>query len=383
MSDEPKRPTPEELLERYGLAMRGQAHEHGRLRVYLGAAPGVGTTYAMLNEGRRLMTEGRDVVVGFVETHGRAETAAQLGDLEVVPRRNVTYRGVVVEEMDTEAILRRKPGVVLVDELAHTNAPGSPREKRWEDVEVLRRAGVDVITTVNVQHLESLNDVVESITGIEVRETLPDRVLEGATEVQLVDLPVPALLERLEQGKVYPPQRARQATQHFFREGNLTALRELALRRTAAGVDESLERYMREHEIPDVWPASERVLVLFDDGLAAGTVLRNAWRLSSALRGELLAVAVAPPGGLERLPIERRTALQRNLSLAEDLGAVVRVVEGASPVEAVADLCLAENVNIVVLGHEVRRGWRAWFGRTTADHLFDLLENVDVYLVEA
>ena len=214
----------------------------------------MGKTYAMLNEGRRLKADGYDVVAGFVESHGRAETEAQIGDLEVVPRLRIPYRGVIVEEMDTEAILARKPQIVLVDELAHTNAPGSPRAKRFEDVEVLRDAGIDVITTVNIQHLEGLQDVVAGITGVEVRETLPDRVLEDA-DVQLVDLPTEALIERLRQGKVYPPQRAQQALQHFFRPGNLTALREMALRRTAEGVEDALTDYMHEHRIDDIWPA--------------------------------------------------------------------------------------------------------------------------------
>src|SRR5262245_30560362 len=194
---EPARPDPEDLLRRYGFAMRREAHGRGRLRVYLGFAPGVGKTYTMLQEGRRLKAAGHDVVVGLVETHGRAETEAQLGDLEVIPRKRIDYRGVELEEMDTEAILRRKPEIVLVDELAHTNAPGSPRQKRWEDVEVLRDAGIHVIATLNIQHLESLNDVVASITGVHVRETIPDQILDGATEVQLVDLPVEGLLERL------------------------------------------------------------------------------------------------------------------------------------------------------------------------------------------
>jgi two-component system sensor histidine kinase KdpD len=240
---EPERPDPDDLLRRYGFAVRTQEGGRGRLRVYLGAAPGVGKTYTMLQEGRRLKAGGHDVVVGLIETHGRAETAAQIGDLEVIPRQQIDYRGVAIEEMDTETILRRKPEIVLVDELAHTNAPGSARQKRWEDVEVLRNAGIDVIATLNIQHLESLNDVVASITGVEVRETIPDQILDGATEVQLVDLPIEGLLERLEQGKIYPPERARQALQNFFRAGNLTALRELALRSTAAGVDERLESY--------------------------------------------------------------------------------------------------------------------------------------------
>jgi two-component system sensor histidine kinase KdpD len=354
----------------------------GRLRVYLGAAPGVGKTYAMLTEGRRLKRDGRDVVVGYVEDHGRAETGEQIGDLEVIPRRLVAYRGVAVEEMDTDAILRRNPEIALVDELAHTNAPGSPREKRWEDVEILRRAGIDVITTVNVQHLEGLNDVVESITGIAVRETLPDRMLEGATEVQLIDLPVPALIERLAQGKIYPPHRARQAMDHFFREGNLTALRELALRRTAAGVDEALTGYMHDHEIEEVWPAAERIVVLIDHRLSAGTVLRNAWRLAGALRGELLVVACVPPGGVAALAPERREGLDRNLRLAEDLGAEVRVVETNEVAPAIASLVKGENASLVVIGHRREGRWRRLFSESLADRLIHLLENVDVHLVE-
>ena len=226
---ETKRPTPEQLLERYGYAIRSGEKRRGRLRVYLGAAPGVGKTYAMLLEGRRLRSEGRDVVVGFVETHGRDETEAQIDGLEVIPRRTIEYRGVAVEEMDTDATIRRKPEIALVDELAHTNVPGSRHAKRYEDIEAIRDAGIDVISTVNIQHLESLNDVVESITGVEVRETIPDKILDGATEVQLIDLPVTGLIERLEQGKIYPRARAQQALENFFREGNLAALRELAL----------------------------------------------------------------------------------------------------------------------------------------------------------
>jgi two-component system sensor histidine kinase KdpD len=379
---EPERPDPEDLLRRYGFAMRQKEHTRGRLRVYLGAAPGVGKTYTMLQEGRRLQAAEHDVVVGIVETHGRAETEAQLGDLEVFPRNRIDYRGVAVEEMDTEAILRRRPEIVLVDELAHTNAPGSPREKRWEDVEVLRDAGIDVIATLNIQHLESLNDVVSSITGVRVRETLPDKVLDGATEVQVVDLPVEGLLERLEQGKIYPPERARQALQNYFRAGNLTALRELALRSTAAGVDERLEDYMREHAIEAVWPAAERIVVLVTEHPAIGQVIRRAWRLADALRGELLAVAVVPPGGLDALPEERRAALRRAFDLAEDLGAVPRVIEGERAATALVKLLHDENVSTVVLGHTPVSGWRRLTSKPLADELLELVDNVAIQLVE-
>ncbi len=379
---EPERPDPDDLLRRYGYAMRKQDLARGRLRVFLGAAPGVGKTYAMLHDGHRLKAEGRDVVVGLVETHGRADTEAQIGDLEIIPRLQIPYRGVIVEEMDTEAVLRRKPAAVLVDELAHTNAPGSPREKRWEDVEVLRDAGIDVLATLNIQHLESLNDVVESITGVRVRETVPDQVLDGATEVQLVDLPVEGLIERLEQGKVYPPGRARQALESFFREGNLTALRELALRRTAAGVDERLESYMREHAIEAVWPAAERIAVLITDHPAIGQVIRRAWRLADGLRAELIAVVVVPPGGIEALPEERRHAIQRALELAEDLGASPRILEGERVAPVLATLVHDENVSTVVLGHVPASGWRRLIGKPLAEELLTMVDNVAIQLVE-
>ena len=380
--DEPKRPTPEELLRRYGLAMRKQEHVRGHLRIFLGAAPGVGKTFAMLNDARRIAQSGRDVVVGFVETHGRAETEAQIGDLEVIPRLRVPYRGVIVEEMDTEAVLRRSPEIALVDELAHTNAPGSPTQKRYEDVEHLLDAGIDVVTTLNIQHLEGLQDVIEGITGIDVRETVPDRVLDEASEVQLIDLPADQLIERLEQGKVYPQDQARQALENFFRAGNLNALRELALRRTAAGVDEQLESYMREHEIADVWPASERVVVLVDDTISAGTVLRNAWRLASALRADLIALTVQPPGGNAPGGPERPTGLDRNVRLAEDLGARVESVTSRSTAEALAAVAKRENASIVVIGYRPNSWWRRVTRQSMVDRLLHELENVDVYVVE-
>jgi two-component system sensor histidine kinase KdpD len=379
---EPERPDPEDLLRRYGFAMRKQEHTRGRLRVFLGFAPGVGKTYAMLHDGHRLKAEGRDVVVGLVETHGRPDTEAQIGDLEVVPRLRIPYRGVIVEEMDTAAVLHRKPDVVLVDELAHTNAPGSPREKRWEDVEILRDAGIDVLSTLNIQHLEGLNDVVESITGVRVRETVPDQILDGATEVQLVDLPTEGLIERLEQGKVYPPGRARQALESFFREGNLTALRELALRRTAAGVDERLESYMREHEIEAVWPAAERIVVLVTDHPAIGQVIRRAWRLADGLRAELVAVAVVPIDGIDSLPEKQRGELRRALDLAEDLGATTRIVEGERIAPVLASLVQEENASTIVLGHTPASGWRRFVGKSLVDELMALVDNVAIQLVE-
>src|SRR5260221_11924207 len=260
--------------------MDSQQRGRGRLRVYLGAVAGAGKTYAMLTEGHHRESEGTDVVVGYVETHKRPQTQAQLGDLEVVPRKQVTYRGVTLEEMDTDAIIARHPQLVLVVELAHTNAPGSIHTKRYQDVEDLLAAGIDVSTTLNIQHLESLNDQVASITGVRVRETLPDRILDQAEEVELIDISPHALRQRMRNGNIYPPGRIDAALDNFFREGNLTALRELALRRTAEKTEEQLQEYMTEHGITEIWPASERVLVGLEARPHTREVIRDAWRLA-------------------------------------------------------------------------------------------------------
>ncbi len=258
---EPLRPAAVEALRKL---QADEPPKRGRLRIYLGMAPGVGKTFAMLNEGRRRKARGTDVVVGFVETYNRPNTAAQLGDLEIVPRKKIQYRGVTLEEMDADAVIARRPQVVLVDELAHTNAPGSKHEKRWQDVEDILNAGITVIGTVNIQHLESLADIVETITGVKVRERLPDRVVDEADEVELVDMSPQALRQRIKHGNVYPADRAQRALHEFFREGNLTALRELALRKVSTAVEEDLEEYMREHQIDAIWPAGEAVMVCVD-----------------------------------------------------------------------------------------------------------------------
>ena len=242
----------------------------GKLRVFLGAAPGVGKTYAMLEEGHRHAVEGIDVAVGLVETHGRTDTAALIDGLEVLPRRTVTYRGNTFEEMDLDAVLSRKPDIALIDELAHTNVPGSGHEKRWEDVEVLLAAGIDVITTLNIQHLESMNDVVTAITGVVQRETIPDEVVRRADEIEMVDLTQEGIRERMAAGKIYPAERIDAALANFFRPGNLGALRELALSWTADRVDEALERYRETHGIDASWETKERVVVAIA-GLAGET----------------------------------------------------------------------------------------------------------------
>jgi two-component system, OmpR family, sensor histidine kinase KdpD len=361
---------------------RAQATEppkRGRLRIYVGMAPGVGKTYAMLNEGRRRKDRGTDVVVGYVETYNRPNTVAQLGGLEIIPRKEVPYRGATLEEMDTEAVIVRRPQVALVDELAHTNAPGSKHEKRWQDVYGLLDAGITVIGTVNVQHLESLADIVETITGVKVRERIPDRVIDDADEVELVDMSPQALRQRIKHGNVYPPDRAARALNEFFREGNLTALRELALRRVAQEVDEQLQEYMHEHQIEKVWPCGERVMVGVDHRLQSAHLLRRAWRTADRLQAELLAVFVAP-AGWERASEADRKALAANLRLAEDLGAEVLQLRG-DIASALAQVARERNVTRIVVGHPVRSRWHELLHGSVVNRLLRALPNVDVQVV--
>ncbi|HPU04793.1 MAG TPA: histidine kinase, partial [Rhodoglobus sp.] len=271
----------------------------GRLRVMLGAAPGVGKTYAMLEEGRRLAAAGKDVVLAVVETHGRAATSALVEGLELIPRQAVEHRGVVLQEMDLDAVLARTPELALVDELAHTNAPGSVHDKRWQDVEAILAAGIDVISTVNIQHIESLNDVVRQITGVVQRETIPDAVLRSADQIELVDLAPQALRDRLSEGVVYPAGRVDAALSNYFRLGNLTALRELALLWLADEVDSALRRYRAEKGIDSTWNARERVVVALTGGREGETLLRRGARIASrSSGGELFAVHVTTSDGL-------------------------------------------------------------------------------------
>jgi len=346
------RPTAEEMLERVRL-QAGQG-ARGRLRIYLGMAPGVGKTYAMLNEGRRRKQRGTDVVAGFVETYNRPLTSQAIGNLEVVPRNKIEYKGVILEEMDTEAVIVRKPQVALVDELAHTNAPGSKHEKRYADVYDLLDHGITVLSTVNVQHLESLADIVETITGVPVRERIPDHVVDKADEVEIVDMSPQALRSRIRHGNVYPPERAQQALQSFFREGNLNALRELALRKVATTVEEDLEEYMEAQDIDAAWAAGERVIVTVDDSPDAQRVIRRAWRLASRFQTDLIAVFVETPGWAGSGP-EERGRLEQNLRFAEDLGGEVVRVQDSDPAKALLRVARSKNAGSIVIGAPRRR----------------------------
>lgn len=327
--------------------------DRGRLRVYLGAAPGVGKTYAMLDEGHRRLERGTDLVVGWVETHGRPRTEAAVEGLEVVPRAQVAYRGTVQEEMDLEAVLHRAPDVVLVDELAHTNVPGNLHEKRWQDVEVLLDAGIEVITTVNIQHLESLNDVTQQITGVRQRETVPDHVVRSADQIELVDMSPQALRRRMAHGNVYAADRIDAALSRYFREGNLTALRELALLWLADRVDEGLERYRDQHEIHSTWATRERIVVPVSGGPESSTLMRRAARIASRRAGgEWQALYVTRQDGLTGIAPDRLTDLAAK---AGELGGSLHTVVGDDPADAILSFARAENATQVVIGAS-RRG---------------------------
>jgi two-component system sensor histidine kinase KdpD len=341
------------MLER--VRREAGAGAKGRLRVYLGMAPGVGKTFAMLNEGRRRKQRGTNVVAGFVETYGRPLTQQAIGDIEVLPRKKIEYKGVVLEEMDTEAVIARMPQVALVDELAHTNVPGSKHDKRWQDVHEILTHGITVISTVNIQHLESLADIVETITGVPVRERIPDWVIDQADEVEVVDMSPHALRQRMKHGNVYPKERADQALQSFFREGNLNALRELALRKVATTVEQDLEEYMRDHDIDAAWAAADRVIVGVDSGPGSQKAVRRAWRLAHGLGSELLAVFVETPGWADSGP-EERMSLEENLRFAGDLGAEIVRVRGSDIAGELAKVARDKNAGSIVLGRPRRRG---------------------------
>lgn len=319
----------------------------GRLRIYLGAAPGVGKTFAMLNEGWRRRDRGTDVIVGYVETHGRPSTAEQLRDLPIVPRKKVAYRGAEFEEMDVDAILALHPTVALVDELAHTNVPGSRNAKRWQDVDELLAAGIDVISSLNIQHLESVNDVVEEITGVKQRETIPDEVVRTADQIELVDMTPEALRRRMAHGNIYKPEKVDAALANYFRVGNLAALREIALLWVADRVDEALEQYRETHGISEQWETRERVVVAVTGAPSGEQLIRRAARMAQRAHGELLGVHVQSGDGLAGPPSE---LLERHRQLLADLGGEYHEVVGGDVAEALTQFARSENATQLVLG---------------------------------
>jgi two-component system sensor histidine kinase KdpD len=360
---------------------RVQADERparGRLRIYLGMAPGVGKTYKMLEEAHRRHDRGTDVVVGFVETYGRRHTAALLDGLEAVPRRRVEYRGVAVEEMDAQAVIARHPAVALVDELAHTNVPGSEQEKRWQDVELIRDASIDVISTCNVQHVESVASAVETILGVPVHERVPDEVVRSADEIELVDMSPHALRQRMRHGNVYPPDRAAIALERFFTEPNLTALRDISLRFVAGQVDRELEGTVAEWGVA-VPPVTERVAVLVDESPACRRAVRRGASLASALHATFIAVAVESAG--VQLSRDRSQDLKSNVDYAVDLGADVIRGEASDLVKGLAEVLRDQRVTHLVVAHHHRRGVELLGRPTLAERILAAVPGIEVHLV--
>ena len=378
MNETIQRPDPDALLER---VQRAEARRRrGRLKIFFGACAGVGKTYGMLLAAHERRTEGLDVVAGYVETHKRAETEQLLEGLETLPLRLVEYRDTQLQEFDLDAALKRRPALILVDELAHTNAPGSRHPKRWQDVEELLEAGIDVYSTVNVQHIDSLNDVISQITGIPVWETVPDAVLEDANEIELIDLPPDELLQRLKEGKVYLPQQAERAAQNFFRKGNLIALRELALRRTADRVDAQMRDYRDDHAIQNVWQVKERMLVCIGPGGSAENLVRASYRLVQLLKAEWIVLYVET-AKLQRLSREQRDAILRTLKLAEELGAETVTLGGRKLTDEVIAYARSRNATRIVVGKPSFSGWKRWLFGSMVDTIVRQANDIDIHVV--
>src|SRR4051794_22601432 len=377
MSDRPEadqRPSPEALLRQLGSETRG------RLKIFVGAAPGVGKTYEMLQTAQARRRDGVDIAVGVVETHGRRETEALLEGLELIPRRHIEYKGRVLDEMDIDAVLARRPTVVLVDELAHTNAPGSRHPKRYLDVEEILAAGIDVYTTLNIQHVESLNDVVARITRIRVRETVPDSIIDRADDIEVIDLTPDDLIQRLKEGKVYVPQHAERAIRHYFKPGNLTALRELALRRTADRVDDQMVDYMRAHAIQGPWAAGERVLVGVNEDPNCAGVVRYARRLADRLRAPWTAIHVET-SRVQRLSEPERDRIAENLRLAERLGGETYTVPGRNIADSVLDYARANNFTHIVIAKSRRSRWSEWLRGSVTHQLIRYAGDISIHVI--
>lgn len=375
MADE-ERPDPDALLRR----LANETRTRGRLKIFFGASPGVGKTYAMLEAAQAKREEDVDVVIGWVETHGRVETAALADGLERLPPQEVEYRGTRLQEFDLDAALARKPVLLLLDELAHTNAPGLRHAKRWQDAVELLDAGIDVYTTLNVQHVESLNDLVNQVTGVVVQETVPDRVLDDADEVEFVDLAPEELLKRLAAGKVYLPERAAQAARQFFRRGNLLALRELALRRTAEHVDADVRDYRRDHEIEPTWPVAERILVCVRPNPESDRLVRAARRMAAQLKAEWIVAYVESSAQPPLSPTERQ-AIAGTMKLAEELGAETAALSGDSVSEALLSFARERNVSRIVVGKPVHSRWRDRLKGSLLDEIVRGSPGIEVHVI--
>jgi two-component system sensor histidine kinase KdpD len=363
--------------------------ERGNLKIFLGYAAGVGKTYQMLEEAQSLKSTGIDTVIGYFEPHGRKDTIAKIEKLEMIPRKVVKYRGSQFEEMDTEAILRRNPKVAIVDEFPHTNVPGSPREKRWEDVLLILDHGIDVLTTMNVQHLESLNDQMAQITGIRVRETIPDWVVKQADEVVMVDLTPRALLNRLERGAVYPSEKAQRALQNFFKESTLVALREMALRQTAHEVEERMEQVREDRTAPmqpKTTPKRQRrvddaVVIYISDDPSTAMIIRRGKRVADILSSNCFAVFVAEHADLNTLPPAKRDAVERHLNFARNLHIETRVLLGSDHAQAVVDFARLHNARQIFLPRVVGKGMDRVLRKSLVNRIVSLANDMEVTIV--
>lgn len=354
----------------------------GRLKIFIGYAPGVGKTYSMLNEANRRRLRGQDIIIGYVETHGREETKRQIGNIEIIPRKKFEENGVLLEEMDTEAVIARKPYGVVVDDLAHVNVSASKNNKRYEDVEEILHSGINVLATLNIQHLESLNDVVRKITGLAVRETVPDRIVEQATEIVVVDITPEALLNRLRRGNIYQLERMDQAMNNFFRKGNLNALRELALRQTAEEVDEDLVEYLEEHGISENWRIVERVMVCITSSPSAKKLIRRGARIAKRYRCEWLVVSV----NCTHFMAPRNTdkdceSLDGHYKLARQLGAEVVELTGKSISEELARFASERYITQIIIGHSKRTKLQTLLRGSTIDKLLKKIKNAEVHVI--
>jgi two-component system sensor histidine kinase KdpD len=367
------------------MAENGSERSRGRLKIFMGYAAGVGKTYRMLEEGQELKAQGVDVVIGYFEPHGRKDTIAKTEGLELVPRKKVDYRGSSFEEMDMDAILVRHPQVCLVDEFPHTNVPGSDRDKRWQDIQVLLDSGIDVLTTMNIQHLESLNDQIEHISGVRVRETIPDWVVQQADEVVMTDVTPRALLHRLQRGAVYSKEKADQAMQNFFREQTLVALRELALRQAAHEV----EHRLAEGGVEGAAPASPaaphkaiRMLVLITEDPETAMLIRRSKRVSDFLGAECFAVAVQPSGDLTGLPGPEREALERHLNFARNLHIETRIIEGEDTASALVDFAHRNEITQMFLTQPDESRWKLpLLSRNLVQRVVQLAKDVQIVIV--
>ena len=398
-----QRPNPDALLEK--LQNEEKLHQRGRLKIFFGACAGVGKTYAMLSAAQSLYRQGVDVVVGVIETHRRLETEAQLKGLEIIPLKKIAYRDDALTELDLDAALQRKPYLILIDELAHTNAPGSRHPKRWQDIEELLAAGIHVFTSLNVQHLESLNDVVAQITGISVRETIPDHVLNEANEITLVDLPPEELLQRLKEGKVYVAEQVERAGKNFFRKGNLLALRELALRRTTDRVDSQMREYRQSQTIEQIWQTKERLIVCLGPDAEASNLVRAAVRLASSLHADLLAVYVETPKA-QKYSVAKQERILKTLQLARTLGAEIITLNGTDVAQVLLAYARSRNISKLLIGkaqrepHQNTQGtayensvlsavyWQTkclrlmrYFRPSIRDALMRHVQDIDIYMV--